>query len=368
MIKSYKYQLDLNKTQKEFFSKSFGCCRWVYNWALNKKNEHYQNHKDNLSAIDLIRELTIIKNKEETKWLKEVDSQSLQQSIRNMESAFTNFFREKKGFPKFKSKHNRQSCKFTQAILIDFEKQKIRLPKIGWIKVYIDRKFEGKIGTVTVSKNTLGKYFVSILIDDKKELPTLKPIKEKTTIGIDVGIKSFATLSTGETINNPKYLEHTSKRLSVLQKRLSKKQKGSRRREKSKLRVAKCHYKISNQRKDFLHKLSSKIVAENQSIIIENLNIEGMLKNSRLAKSIASVSWSEFFRQLQYKSEWRGKNLITIGRFEPSSKMCSCGEINHNLTLKDREWTCEKCGVKHDRDILAANNIKKFGLQKQNLI
>jgi putative transposase len=368
VLKAYKYQLDLNKKQKDFFAKSFGCCRWVYNWALNKKNEQYQKNKESLSAIDLIKELTIIKKQEEMQWLGEVDSQSLQQSIRNMESAFTRFFREKKGFPKFKSKNNKQSCKFTQAVIVDFEKKKIRIPKIGWIRIFIDRKFEGKIGTVTVSKNPAGKYFVSVLVDNEKSLPKRKTIKEKTTVGIDVGIKNFATLSTGEKIDNPKHLEKSLQRLVVLQRRLSKKEKGSKRYEQARLAVAKLHYKITNQRKDFLHKLTARIVAENQGVVIEDLNVEGMMKNHLLARYIQSVSWSEFFRQLQYKCEWNGKNLITIGRFEPSSKLCSCGEINHKLTLNDREWICEKCGTKHDRDVLAANNIKKFGIQNQNLI
>ena len=369
MLKSYKYELDLNKTQKEFFAKSFGCCRWIYNWALNERIKHYETNKKTLSAFDLIKKIKQLKKEEITIWLKDVATESLQQSIRNMDTAFTKFFREKKGFPKFKSKHNnKQSCKFTQHIIVDFENKKIKLPKIGWLRVFIDRKFEGKIGTITVSKNSAGKYFVSILVDNEKPLPKIFALKENKTIGIDVGIKNFATLSTGEKIDNPKHLENSLKRLAVLQRRLSKKEKGSKHYKKVCLAVAKLHYKITNQRKDFLHKLTSRIVTENQGVVIEDLNVEAMMKNHLLARYIASVSWSEFFRQLQYKCEWQGRNLITIGRFEPSSKMCSCGEINHKLTLKDREWACEKCGIKHDRDVLAANNIKKFGLQKQNLI
>jgi len=369
VLKSYKYELDLNKTQKEFFIKSFGCCRWIYNWALNERIKYYEINNKTLSAFDLIKRVKQLKKEENTIWLKDVANVSLQQSIRNMDTAFTKFFREKKGFPKFKSKHNnKQSCKFIESVIVNFENNKIKLPKVGWIKVFIDRKFDGKIGTVTISKNNVGKYFISLLVDNEKSLPKIKLTKEKTTIGIDVGIKNFATLSTGEKIDNPKHLENSLKRLTVLQRRFSKKDKGSKRQEHARLAVAKLHYKIANQRKDFLHKLSSKIVAENQSIVIEDLNVQGMLQNHCLARSISSASWSEFFRQLQYKCEWQGRNLITIGRFEPSSKICSCGEVNHKLTLKDREWTCEKCGTKHDRDVLAANNIKRFGLQKQNLI
>lgn len=227
---------------------------------------------------------------------------------------------------------------------------------------------DGKLGTVTISKTPSGKYFISALVHTEELTPTKFTISEDKSIGVDVGIKDFATLSNGEKISNPKYFKNSQKRLAVLQRRLSKKKKGSKRREKAKLSVAKLHYTIANQRKDFLHKLTSKLVRENQTIIIEDLNVAGMVKNHKLAKSISDASWSEFFRQLKYKSEWSGVNVITIGRFEPGSKMCYCGVINKELTLKDRIWTCKSCNTTHDRDILAANNIKKFGLQKQNLI
>jgi putative transposase len=368
MIKAYKYELDLNNVQKTFFNKSFGSCRYIYNWALQKKTEAYQNDKTKLTAFDLSKQLTELKKQENVKWLNEVNSQSLQQSIRNLETAFTKFFREKKGFPNFKKKSGKQSCKFTASVHVDFESSKIKLPNIGWVRAYIDRKFEGKIGTVTVSKISCGKYFISILIDNN--IPFLKkvPIKEKTAVGLDVGIKSFVTLSTGEKIENPKYLENSQKRLACLQRRLARKVKGSHQREKTKLAVAKIYYKISCQRTDFLHKLSSNIVKNHDSIIIEDLNIAGMLKNHCLARSISSASWYEFFNQLRYKCDWYGKNLITIGRWEASSKTCSCGVVNSELTLKDRTWTCKSCGVTHDRDFLASCNIKKFGLVKQNLL
>ena len=206
------------------------------------------------------------------------------------------------------------------------------------------------------------------MVEDENPLPEKFPITSTTSVGIDVGLKDFAVLSNGQVFQNPKYLEKSSQRLSCLQRRLSRKKKGSNRYKKAKLTVAICHERIRNRRSDFLHKVSKKIISENQTIIIEDLNVEGMLKNHCLAKGIASASWSEFFRMLQYKSEWNGVNLIRIGRFDPSSKMCSCGYIYKDLKLSDRTWTCPECGSKNDRDLLAAQNIKKFGLEKQNLL
>lgn len=351
-----------------FFERTFGCCRFVYNWALNLRIEAYQQDKSKLSWIDLCNRLTIMKSKEETLWLSDVPIQSLQCSIRNMDSAFVGFFRDKKGFPKYKSKKSsRKSFQITSRVKFDSKNQRVRLPKIGWVRYFNSRNFTGKIGTVTVSKTPSGKYYVSVLVDDGKELPTKAPITSDTSVGIDVGIKDFAVLSNGQVFENPKYLEKAEKRLKVLQRRFSKTQKDSKRHERARKNLAKYHEKIHNKRTNFIHQITSRIVRENQTIIIEDLNVEGLLQNHCLAKSISSASWSELFRQLQYKCEWYGKNLIRIGRFEPSSKMCLCGYINKDLKLKDREWTCPECGRHNDRDLLAAINIKRFGLQKQNL-
>lgn len=369
MIKAYKYRLHPNKAQTEFFEKSFGCVRFVYNWALNQRIEAYQKDGTRISWVDSCKQLTELKKQEETKWLCEVTSQSLQQSIRHMDMAFTHFFREKKGFPKF---HSKKSGKFSfqlvKDVSIDFNTHKVKLPKIGEVKFGKNRTFDGKIGTCTVSKTPTGKYYISILVDNGKPMIEKTPITIDTSVGIDVGIKDFAVLSNGQVYSNPKFYEKDEKRLKVLQRRLSRKQKGSNRRERARLAVAKQHEKIKNYRVNFIHQITSRIVRENQTVIIEDLNVEGMLKNHNLAKHIASASWSEFFRQLQYKCDWYGKNLIHIGRFEPSSKMCLCGYINKDLTLKDREWNCPQCGRYNDRDLLAAINIKRFGLQKQNLI
>lgn len=368
MIKAYKYRLNPTKAQATSFEKSFGCTRFVYNWALNLRIEAYQKDKTKIGWVDLCKQMTQLKKEETAVWLNEVASQSLQQSLRHMDSAFVKFFRDKKGFPKYKSKKApRKSFQFVQGVSIDFEHHRIKLPKIGWVKVFNSRTFEGKIGTATVSKNATGKYFVSVLVDDGKQLPVKAPIKADTAVGIDVGIKDFAVLSNGQVYANPKYLESAEKRLKVLQRRFAKKKKGSNRRERARKALARQYEIVRNKRNNFIHQVTSRIVRENQTVIIEDLNVEGMLQNHCLAKSISSASWSEFFRQLQYKCEWQGKNLIRIGRFEPSSKMCLCGHVNNDLKLKDREWTCPNCGRHNDRDLLAAINIKRFGLQAQNL-
>lgn len=369
MIKAYRYRLNPTESQRIFFEKSFGCTRFVYNWSLNMRIEAYQKDKTRIGWVDICKRMTELKKQEDTVWLNEVSTMSLQSSIRNMDAAFTRFFREKKGFPKFKSKKElRKSFQFVQQVSIDFERNRIKFPKVGWVKFFKNRIFEGKIGTVTVSKNASGRYYVSVLVDDGKELPAKAPIEYDTAVGIDVGIKDFAVLSNGQVYANPKYLEKSEQRLKVLQRRFAKKQKGSNRRERARIQLAKQYERVRNCRANFIHQVTSRIVRENQTIIIEDLNIQGMVKNHNLAKSISSSSWHEFFRQLEYKCEWQGKNLIKIGRFEPSSKMCTCGYVNKELKLSQREWTCPNCGQINDRDLLAAINIKRFGLQEQNLI
>lgn len=363
MKRAYKYRLNPTPEQIVFFNKSFGCCRFVYNYMLGKRIEAYQRDKTKIGWVELAKMLTELKKEDGKEWLSEVSNECLQQSIRNMDSAFVKFFREKAGFPNFKAKHySRQSYKAINSVSVDLDNNKVRLPKIGWVKFFQNRKFDGKVCSVTVSKTPTGKYFISVLVDDGKEIPVKPAVRYDTSIGIDVGIKDFAVCSNGDVYANPKYLEKSEARLKVLQRRFSKTKKGSNRRERARKILARQYEKVSNQRNNFLHQVTSKIVRENQTIIIEDLNVKGMLKNHRLAKSISSVSWSEFFRQLEYKCEWYGRNLIRIGRFEASSKTCICGYVNSELKLSDREWVCPKCGRHNDRDILASVNIKRFGL------
>lgn len=368
MLKAFKFRLYPNEEQKTIFAKHSGSCRFLYNYGLAKKIELYQKENKRISCFELINEITELKKQEEYKWLAEVNSQSLQQSLRHLDNAFTRFFREKIGFPKFHKKNGKQSFTIPQNVRIDFDNNLITIPKCKSIKAVLHRKFEGKIKTCVISRNPSDKYFISILIDNNSELLQKVEIKSETAVGIDLGIKDFATLSNGIKIENPKHLKQKEKKLAKHRKRLSRKKKGSKRRELQKNKVARVYEKITNSRNDFLHKTSTKIVKEFDTIITENLNVKGMVKNHNLAKSISDCGWSTFTSMLQYKCDWYGKNYVKIGRFEPSSRLCSCGAINKDLKLSDREWTCQVCKNTHDRDILAANNIKTFGLQKQNLI
>ncbi len=369
MIKAYKYRIYPNAEQKIIMAKHFGSCRFLYNWGLARKIELYQKENKRISCFDLIKEITILKKQEEYRWLQEVLAQSLQQSLMHLDNAFTRFFREKKGFPKFHKKNGNQSFTVPQNVKIDFEKNQIQIPKCKQVKAKLHREFEGSIKTCVISKNPSGKYFISVLVENNVELPQKAEIKSETAVGIDLGIKDFATLSSGEVIANPRHLKSKEIKLAKHQKRLARKKKGSKRRELQKKKVAKIYEKISNERNDFLHKTSKKIVQEFDTIIIEDLNVKGMVKNHNLAKAISDCSWGTFTNMLEYKCNWYGKNLVKIGRFEPSSRLCnSCGTINKELKLSDRVWTCKVCNTAHDRDHLASQNIKTFGLQKQNLI
>ena len=321
--------------------------------------------------MELAHELTKLKNDGKHEWLKEVNNTSLQQSLRNLDTAFVRFFREKKGFPKFKSKKkNIESAKYISGVHFNFDNWKVKIPKIGWVKLCKNKTFDlsMKYGTLTVSKDKCGDYWCSIVVYDVEEKPKTK-VSIDNSVGIDLGIKNYAILSDGTKYGNPKFLEKGQKRLKTLQHRFARTQKRSNRHEALRLKVAKCHRDIANRRSDFLHKLSSMLTEQYDTICLEDLNVKGMMKNKHLSNSIQSAAWGEFVRQLKYKSDWYGKNVVFIGRFEPSSKTCNkCGYVKSDLQLNDREWVCPKCGEKHDRDVNAAINIRDFALHKQNLI
>jgi len=365
--KAFKYRLCPTPEQEQLLAQHFGHCRFVYNWGLNQKLEQYQERGKSDSCITLINKMIQLKKHEDTNWLQDVNAQSLQMSLRNLDNAFTRFFKEKKGFPKFKNRRSRQSFQCPQDCSIDFDNQLLAIPKFkgnNKIKVRVSRRFEVKIKTVTISKNPSGKYFVSLLVEASQELPKKPIVQEDRTIGVDLGLKDFATLLTGEKIENPRYIKKSLNKVKRQHYKLSKTTKGSKRREKARRRLAKTYEKIKNQRDDFLHKLTYKLTHDSQvdTICMEDLNVQGMMRNHKLAQSISDVSWSRFVELLKYKCDWYGKNLFQIGRFEPSSKMCTCGNLNNDLKLSDREWTCQSCGATHDRDILVAQNIKRFGL------
>lgn len=365
MLKAYKYRLLPSEAQKAQLAAYFGCCRFIYNLGLETKIAAYRSAGKSPSYFELTKQLTELKNSGYADWLKDCPSQSLLASLRNLDSAYTQFFKGQ-GFPQFKRRASLQSIQFPQKVRI--EKNKIFFPKLRKVEFIEHRRVgSGLIKTVTITKTASNQYFVSILIDNKKDLPSKKKIKTNTIVGIDMGLKTFATLSDGTQFHAPKFLLEHLKRLRIEQRKLQRKfKKGVKQQskgyQKQKLVVAKLHEKIANRRKDFLQKTSTAIIKQYDTICLEDLNIKGMMKTN-LAKSVVDVSWYEFSRMLEYKASWYGKNIIYIGRFDPSSKICStCGTINKELKLSDRVWTC-KCGVTHDRDKNAAINIKNFGLR-----
>lgn len=363
MVRAIKYELNPTKSQIQKLSQIFGNCRFVYNWALDKKIKAYQEEDKKLSCFDLMRELTQLKKKEDFAWLNLAGSQQLQQSISNLDNAFTNFFKAKKGFPKFKSKNNKNSFRIPQAVKIDFKDYKFFIPKIGWIKYYRDKPINGEVKFATVSKTPTGRYFVSITFETNEEQKY-----GNGSVGVDLGIKYLAITSDGEIFENQKYLKQNLKKLRIEQRSLQRKLKKGLKEQsnnyyKQRLRVAKLHEKIANQRKDLLHKVTTSLATQYETVCIEDLNVAGMIKNRKLALAISDCGWGLFRQFLEYKV----KDLRVIGRFEPSSQICNiCGDRNRNLTLKDREWVCSN-GHKLDRDINAALNIKNYGLRASTL-
>lgn len=365
---TYKYRIYPTEEQKVIFSKHFGCCRFVYNYFLNREKEFYLNNKEDIeakrikghnTAFDNQKLLTQLKKEEKFEWLNEVGSHSLGIALKDLEMAYNNFFKKRAKFPKFKKKSYYQSYSVDNLTLY-IKNGRVYIPKIkDGVKIIEHRPLEGKILNGTISKTTDEKYFISITVE--KEIKTL-PVETKS-VGIDLGIKDFAVISNGVKIPNPHFKKKEIKKLKRLQRCLSRKNKNSKRREKCRIKLARSNSTINNKKSDFLHKLSSKLIHENQVICLENLNIKGMMKNHCLADSISECSWFEFVRQLEYKANWYGRTIVKIDRFFPSSKTCSnCGYIKETMTLSERKWICPKCGSELDRDINASKNILKQGL------
>lgn len=352
--KAFRYRLYPNKEQQAGLAVQFGHARFVYNWALATRNAHYREHGTDIGYYALKRMMTDLKRQPDHVWLKEADSQVLQAKVEDLDRAFANFFNKRARYPRFKKRRGHQSVRWPQRF--KFDGDCVYLPKVGWVKTVFHRPLEGTPRSITVSKTKSGEYYASVLCET--EVPVLP--NGKPPVGVDMGLKDFAVLSTGEKIEHPKYLREAERRLKKLQRRLSRKKKGSANRDKARLLVARQHEHVARQRSDFLHKLSRRLVAEHGTIHLEDLNIRGMLANHKLAKSIADSGWGMFGRFCEYKAEWYGARVVRADRFYPSSKTCGvCGCVNRDLALADRFWTCGNCGAHHDRDINAAINIMK---------
>jgi putative transposase len=363
---AFKFRLYPNAEQRQALARQFGCSRFVYNHFLRERMDFYAAHKGDasqkqgLNYNEMAGRLTALKHQPEYAWLNEVNSQALQLALRNLDNAYVNFFQGRAGFPKFKRRRDKQAFGVPQHFRLDTHLGRLTLPKLAPLKIVVHRPVIGTLKSVTISCTASGRYFASLLCEIDMSDPT--PKRQGQERGLDLGLKSFAVTSKGEKVDSPQPLRQAEKRLCQLQRALSRKQTGGKNREKARVKLAREHEKVVNQRKEFHHQLSYRLIGESQAIYVESLNVKGMLANHSLAKSISDAGWGEFLRQLGYKAERGGCRFEAIDRFFPSSKRCHrCGTIKADLTLADREWDCPVCQTHHDRDVNAALNILHAG-------
>lgn len=366
--------------QIEQFNKTIGCARVARNMYLAERKEAYKYWNETLSVATFKKFFNQLKQKTQFSWLKEVDKFAMESGIEAVEDAYSRFFKKQNGFPKFKKKHESKQSYSTKEtngnIQLDYANQKVKLPKVGWVKVKLSKKrretfeqngFNAKIKGATITRHSSGDWFISLKVEEVVPLEPffdLSKINLEEVIGCDLGLTHFLIDSNGDKVKNHRFLNRYMFKLAKLQRQLKNKNKGSNNYKKLQQKIAKLHLKISDTRKDFLHKESRKLVNENQVIVLEDLNVKGMIKNKKLAKSIADVSWSTFVTFVKYKADWKGKKVVLINRFFPSSKECNgCKEKNTLLSLSDRTWVCPNCSTEHDRDVNAAQNIKKEGIR-----
>lgn len=353
MLMATRIRLYPNSAQVQSLARQFGCSRWVWNDALMETKRLYEETGKGLSYESMSARLPSHKQKYD--WLKEANAQALQSSLRNLSRAFVNFFERRGRYPRFKSKFRTQSIQFPQGVKVDGKR--VFLPKVGWFKAVVHQPIVGEIKTVTVKREPCGHYYAAVLTEDGAAMPAVSfagPV-----LGVDVGLIDFAVTSDGSHFQNPKHLQKAEKNLKRKQQKLARKVKGSKGRDKARQKVARVHERVKNARKDFVHKISTRLVNENQVIAVEDLNVKGMVRNPNLAKAISDVGWGMFTRFAQYKTARVGKGFIKVNRFYPSSKACNdCGCLNDKLTISIRFWTCSHCGAVHDRDENASRNIR----------
>jgi putative transposase len=358
--RAYRYRFYPMPEQANVFARTFGSVRFVYNWALRLRTDAYYERQERLGYHEASAALTALKQQSETAWLNDVSSVPLQQALRHLDKAFRTFFEGRARYPSFHKKHRRQAATYaSSAFKWDAQARALTLAKMDApLDIHWSRAFTGTPTTVIISKDAAERYFVSFLVEEELEvLPVVS-----ATIGVDVGLKDVAALSTGEKIANPRHLRRSERRLAHAQRNLARKQKGSQNREKARLKVAREHARIADQRRDGLHKLTTRLMRENQTVCVESLAVKHLVRNHTFAKAISDVGWGELVRQLEYKAAWYGRTLVKIDRWYPSSKRChTCGHVLDSLPLDVRQWTCPECGVRHDRDINAAKNILAVG-------